>query len=93
MSGKEPTEHERAISMRNAIEIARKVSEKMGTTPEQIEADKRVAADTAVRSIFSDAQFKQIKKWIAAADDPSIDLREAIRRLVESGLRASKERR
>jgi hypothetical protein len=43
-----------------------------------------------LKTIFSAAQLKQLDKWIADQNDPAIDRPEAIRRLVELGLRAKK---
>ena len=69
-------------------------------TPQQIaamsEARKRAAKavtktqqDTLLKSIFSAAQLKVIDKWIVA-NDPTLDRSEAIRRLVELGLKVKK---
>ena len=46
----------------------------------------RAAADRAAER--SKAQLKQLDKWIADQSDPAIDRLEAIRRLVEIGLKA-----
>jgi hypothetical protein len=43
--------------------------------------------DDPLKSIFSAAQLKLIDKWISATD-PALDRSEAIRRLVEIGLKA-----
>jgi hypothetical protein len=43
--------------------------------------------DDPLKSIFSAAQLKLIDKWIVA-EDPTLDRSEAIRRLVELGLKA-----
>jgi hypothetical protein len=69
-------------------------------TPQQIaamvEARKMAAKavmktqqDTLLKSIFSAAQLKVIDKWIIA-NDPTLDRSEAIRRLVELGLKVNK---
>ena len=42
-----------------------------------------------LKSTFSAAQLKLIDKWISATD-PTLDRPEAIRRLVEIGLKAKK---
>jgi hypothetical protein len=43
--------------------------------------------DDPLKSTFSAAQLKLIDKWISATD-PRLDRPEAIRRLVEIGLKA-----
>ena len=43
-----------------------------------------------LKTIFNAAQLKQIGKWIAGQADPAIDRPEAIRRLVELGMKAKK---
>jgi hypothetical protein len=45
--------------------------------------------DALLKSIFTAAHLKVIDKWIAA-NDPTVDRPEAIRRLVELGLKAKK---
>jgi hypothetical protein len=45
--------------------------------------------DDPLKSIFSAAQLKLIDKWIFTTD-PTLDRPEAIRRLVELGLKARK---
>ena len=52
------------------------------------EALQRSARDNALKAIFSPAQIKLVDKWIRANNDPTLDRPEAIRRLVELGLRA-----
>jgi hypothetical protein len=45
--------------------------------------------DSLMKKIFSAAQLKQINKWIVKQGDPALlDRYEAIRRLVELGLKA-----
>jgi hypothetical protein len=44
--------------------------------------------EAIVKEIFKVARIKQIDKWIADQNDPAIDRLEAIRRLVEIGLKA-----
>jgi hypothetical protein len=46
--------------------------------------------DDPLKSIFSAAQLKLIDKWIVA-EDPTLDRSEAIRRLVELGLKAKRK--
>ena len=46
----------------------------------------RIERDDPLKSIFSAAQLKLIDKWISATD-PTLDRPEAIRRLVEIGLK------
>ena len=41
-----------------------------------------------LETIFNAAQLEHLDKWIAAQNDPAIDRLEAIRRLVEIGLKA-----
>jgi hypothetical protein len=43
-----------------------------------------------LKSVFSGPQFRQVDKWTAEQHDPAIDRPEAIRRLVELGLKAQK---
>ena len=43
--------------------------------------------DDPLKSIFSAAQLKLVDKWILA-EDPTLNRPEAIRRLVEIGLKA-----
>jgi hypothetical protein len=43
-----------------------------------------------LKTVFSGPQLKQVDKWIAEQHDPAIDRPEAMRRLVELGLRAKK---
>ena len=68
-------------------------------TPEQLKARAAVAQQTAkamlqaneqrmMKTVFSTAQLKHLDKWIAVQNDPAIDRPEAIRRLVELGLKA-----
>ena len=45
---------------------------------------------TMLKEIFDAAQLKQLDKWIKGQNDPAIDRPEAIRRLVELGLKAKK---
>jgi len=45
--------------------------------------------DDPLKSIFGAAQLKLIDQWISATD-PTLDRAEAIRRLVEIGLKAKK---
>jgi hypothetical protein len=45
--------------------------------------------DRLLRSIFTAAQIKLVDKWIAI-NDPTFDRPEAIRRLVELGLKTKK---
>ena len=47
----------------------------------------RSQRDDPLKSTFSAAQLKLIDKWISATD-PTLDRSEAIRRLVEIGLKA-----
>jgi hypothetical protein len=42
--------------------------------------------DDPLKSIFSAAQLKLVDKWISATD-PALDRSEAVRRLVELGLK------
>jgi hypothetical protein len=44
--------------------------------------------ESMMKELFSPAQIKQLDKWIASQNDPAIDRPEAIRRLVELGLKA-----
>jgi hypothetical protein len=44
--------------------------------------------ESMLKNVFSPAQLKQLDKWIAGQSDPAIDRPEAIRRLVEIGLKA-----
>ena len=53
------------------------------------EAVLREKQDTGLKSIFSKAELKIIDKWIVG-NDPTLDRTEAIRRLVELGLKAKK---
>ena len=43
---------------------------------------------TALSTLFNMPLLNPIDKWIASQDDPALDGAEAIRRLVEKGLRA-----
>jgi hypothetical protein len=47
----------------------------------------RKQRDDLLKSIFSPAQLKFVDEWISAAD-PTLDRPEAIRRLVELGLKS-----
>ena len=49
----------------------------------------REKRDTGLKAIFSKAEIKIIDKWIVG-NDPTLDLTEAIRRLVELGLKKGK---
>jgi hypothetical protein len=69
----EPTQAQRAA----AASVAR-------ITADAMLREKR---DTGLKSIFSKAEIKIIDKWIVG-NDPTLDLTEAIRRLVEIGLKA-----
>jgi hypothetical protein len=53
------------------------------------EAVLREKQDTGLKSIFSKAELKIIDKWIVG-NDPTLDRTEAIRRLVELGLKVKK---
>jgi hypothetical protein len=44
--------------------------------------------ESILKEVFSRAQIKQLDKWIKDQNEPSIDRFEAIRRLVELGLKA-----
>jgi hypothetical protein len=68
----EPTQAQRAA----AASVAR-------ITADAMLREKR---DTGLKSIFSKAEIKIIDKWIVG-NDPTLDLTEAIRRLVEIGLK------
>ena len=69
----EPTQAQRAA----AASVAR-------ITADAMLREKR---DTGLKSIFSKAEIKIIDKWIVS-NDPTLDRTEAIRRLVEIGLKA-----
>jgi hypothetical protein len=67
-------------------------------TPQQIAASSSSAKamaeavlkrqqDASLKSIFNAGQLRVIDKWIAT-NDPTLDRSEAIRRLVEIGLKA-----
>ena len=71
----EPTQAKRAA----AASVAR-------ITAEAVLREKR---DTGLKSIFSKAELKIIDKWIVG-NDPTLDRSEAIRRLVELGLKKGK---
>jgi len=47
----------------------------------------REKRDTGLKSIFGKAEIKIIDKWIVS-NDPTLDRTEAIRRLVELGLKS-----
>jgi hypothetical protein len=49
--------------------------------------------ENALLTIFERQHLKAVDKWIAAQDDTSIDRPEAIRRLVEIGLKATTKRK
>jgi hypothetical protein len=49
-----------------------------------------VQQEQMLKTIFTPAQIKQMDKWIKGQNDPAIDRSEAIRRLVELGLKVRK---
>jgi hypothetical protein len=71
-------------------------------TPSQLKASRLVAQALATEAIktqiiggaakmiFADGKLKRIDGWIAASDDPAMDRNEAVRRLIELGLKAKK---
>ena len=69
----EPTPVKRAV----AASVAR-------ITADAMLREKR---DTGLKSIFGKAEIKIIDKWIVS-NDPTLDRTEAIRRLVELGLKS-----
>ena len=69
----EPTQAKRAV----AASVAR-------ITADAMLREKR---DTGLKSIFGKAEIKIIDKWIVS-NDPTLDRTEAIRRLVELGLKS-----
>jgi hypothetical protein len=53
----------------------------------QVEA-KRKQQEKMLQDLLGKAPLKAVDKWIARQDDPALDRPEAIRRLVELGLKA-----
>jgi hypothetical protein len=51
------------------------------------EVELRSQREAMLKTVFNPAQLKQIDKWISGQSDPAIDRSEAIRRLVELGLK------
>jgi L-2-hydroxyglutarate oxidase LhgO len=47
--------------------------------------------EAMLKTVFTAAHLKQVDKWIAGQPDPAIDRSEAIRRLVELGLKAKEK--
>jgi hypothetical protein len=58
-------------------------------TGETLARERRKQQEGALLKFFEKQHLKAVDKWIAAQDDPSIDRPEAIRRLVEIGLKAT----
>jgi tyrosyl-tRNA synthetase len=72
---REPSEHQRTL----AAEVAKRL----------VETSLAQGREEAVRKLFSKDQLKQIDEWLKLQSEP-IDRPEAIRRLVEIGLKAKK---
>ena len=53
-------------------------------------AQKVMNARNRVSEIFSGSELKAINEWMETQNDPSLDRPEAIRRLVELGLKAQR---
>jgi hypothetical protein len=60
----------------------------IGVMPWLRDRAKSESDEAALKAIFNPAQLKQIDKRIAKQPEPAIDRHEAIRRLVELGLKA-----
>ena len=69
----EPTSAQRAIASSNAQKLAKVI---LQSSQEQM-----------LKTVFSGSQLKQLDKWITGQNDPAIDRPEAIRRLVDLGMK------
>jgi hypothetical protein len=75
----------KGMSQRDRVMVM--AAEKMAPIHEAI---RKAEQEKMLQALFDKSHIKTIDRWIAQQNDPSIDLPEAVRRLVEIGLMVKK---
>ena len=72
--------------MSEPTHLQRTFVERLKSSAAQVASNRQQA--TALSTIFNLPMLSSIDTWIASQNDPALDRVEAVRRLVEKGLRA-----